>query len=231
MTALTAVSAGSADTPTTSLIDSLTIAETRFTVAWAIGRAHLALKDICDFVGVAWRAQWRRIETTADRFNYHHMMTVGADGKQREMVCLPVAEVPRWLDGINPNKLAADVAERLGAFKTALFDSFIGQQIARLAAERDRAVYFAKKASFRVRFLSRMHMAVAAGADKGWSFAEIRAAGSTSWTVSRLSEAAHELVMLGEIAALPAGTPPFHPPAGASPQSDGMDQLSLFGEA
>lgn len=202
MTALSAASAELADTP--SLIDSLTIAKTQFTVAWTLGRAHLALKDIADFVGLSWPAQWRRIQTTSDRFNYCHMATVGADGKQREMICLPVAEVPRWLDGINPAKLAADVAARLAAFKAALFDAFIGQQIARLTAERDEARAWV--AAHRAEWLAqkRIRSKVLALMQDGLVFAAIwRAVGAPRHVVADTLRA---LAAMGFIVALPAGT-------------------------
>ncbi|MGV0999778.1 MAG: phage antirepressor N-terminal domain-containing protein [Fluviibacter sp.] len=52
----------------------------------------------------AWQSQHPKL---TDKFGSTVMiiMTVGEDGKDREMVCLPLRKIPAWLYSINPNKV------------------------------------------------------------------------------------------------------------------------------
>lgn len=109
-----------------------------FTVAWA-DRAHVVLKEIVEAIGASWSSQVQRIQKTESQFNYVDIDTVAEDGKVRTMICLPVSQLGLWLDGINPNKLSDEVRTRLEALKVAFFDTFIGQTVRQLTAERDEA--------------------------------------------------------------------------------------------
>ena len=41
------------------------------------------------------------------------MVMVGADGKQREMVCLPAEQIPDWINSINANKVGEEKRQAL----------------------------------------------------------------------------------------------------------------------
>ncbi len=67
----------------------------------------VAIKPLCAALRIDWMNQYRKI--TGDvRFNYSDITMVGADGKHREMICLPAAQVPMWINSINSNKVAEE---------------------------------------------------------------------------------------------------------------------------
>lgn len=88
------------------------------------------IRPICDALGVDFSGQRRRIMSdpilgpTVDEKS-----TVGGDGKQRDMVCLPFEFVFGWLFTINPDKVKPEAAESVIRYKRecyhALFAHFV----------------------------------------------------------------------------------------------------------
>lgn len=73
------------------------------------GEPFVAMRRVVENLGLAWQSQLVKLRDQADRFNCHDIVTVGADGKPREMLAMPVAKLPLWLATINPNKIADPV--------------------------------------------------------------------------------------------------------------------------
>lgn len=67
----------------------------------------VAIKPLCAALKLSWGGQFERIQGDP-RFNYSDIRMVGADGKQREMICLPAEQVPMWINSINSNKVAEE---------------------------------------------------------------------------------------------------------------------------
>lgn len=63
------------------------------------------MRPIVEGMALAWQAQHRKLDAEPSRFNYHHMVTVGSDGRQREMGCIPLRRYPLWLATINTAKI------------------------------------------------------------------------------------------------------------------------------
>lgn len=73
------------------------------------GRILVVMKPICDALCLDWQAQHKLI--TADpvlNSTISVTETVGADGKSREMVCLPLDYLNGWLFKINANRYKGD---------------------------------------------------------------------------------------------------------------------------
>lgn len=88
----------------------------------------VALKPICEAIGIDWPRQYTKIQNDP-RFNCCHITTVGADGKNREMMCLPLDQINGWLFNINSNRVKSDCRETLLIFQRecqeALFRHFM----------------------------------------------------------------------------------------------------------
>lgn len=80
------------------------------------GTRMVALRPVCENIGIAEFSQRRKIQEDP-RFSWHHMMSAGADGKAYKMFCLPVSQLNGWLYGINANKVAPEVRDRLLAYQ------------------------------------------------------------------------------------------------------------------
>lgn len=76
------------------------------------------LRPICDALGIAWQVQQRKVQshpTFAPTVTM--VVTVGADGKLREMTAMPADMVMGWLMTIHPDKVAPRLRETLIAFQ------------------------------------------------------------------------------------------------------------------
>ena len=64
------------------------------------------IRPICEALGIAYPTQFQKIQEDEDLSSTITLrVTVGADGKQREMACLPVEFVFGWLFTINPKNV------------------------------------------------------------------------------------------------------------------------------
>lgn len=72
----------------------------------------VAMKPVVENMGLAWQTQHRKM---LEKFGatITIMVTVGEDGKNREMVCLPLRKLPAWLYSINPRKVAPELREKI----------------------------------------------------------------------------------------------------------------------
>jgi hypothetical protein len=71
----------------------------------ADGTRYVAMRRIVENLDMDWATQLRKLEGQPAKFNCGHMPTVGADGRVREMLAMPVNKLPLWLATINPNKI------------------------------------------------------------------------------------------------------------------------------
>ena len=93
------------------------------------GEKRVAVRTICDALGVSYQAQIDKLKSDP-KWNSTVMLsiTVGADGKQREMVTIPVKKVFGWLYSINANNVKEESREALLRYQEecndALFNYF-----------------------------------------------------------------------------------------------------------
>lgn len=76
----------------------------------------IAIKPICEMIGIAANKQLLRLQTDP-KFSCNHMVSTGSDGKQYQMVCLPISQLALWLCSINSNKTKAEVRQTLLEFQ------------------------------------------------------------------------------------------------------------------
>jgi len=74
------------------------------------GIKYVAVKPICENLGLAWAAQFVKIkENQILNGSVSIIEIVAEDGKNREMVCLPIDMINGWLFTINPNKVSEEI--------------------------------------------------------------------------------------------------------------------------
>lgn len=224
---------------TRDLIDTVAFRGETLTLVWRAAEPYVAIRPICDRLGLDPKSQRRKLLDPASVFNWGHMTpvgqpeeavstpvpappriimmaTTGADGKQREMVCLHAAFVGLWLSGITAAKVKPDIREALVAYQVecalVIFEHvkvrLLGErQAASEALVRLRADLIARKPLWvRLRDLAAL----------GWDFERIwRAVGRPRHIVAG---GLADLVRLGVLERAPQGAP-----APAAPQ------LELFG--
>lgn len=73
---------------------------------------YLAIRQICTYLGIGSHAQYKSIRANALLAPLCLMVKVkAADGKRRNMLCLPIDGVLMWLCTINPAKVKAESVE------------------------------------------------------------------------------------------------------------------------
>lgn len=74
------------------------------------GQPYTAMRPIVEGMGLAWQAQFEKLK---QRFNsvIMEIMTTGKDGKQYQMLCLPLKKLFGWLMTISPNKVKPELRD------------------------------------------------------------------------------------------------------------------------
>lgn len=75
------------------------------------GEIYTALKPICENIGIAFNGQWERLNRTPWA-TVRMIRTVGADGKQRDMLAVTRKTLTMWLATIDTNRLSDEQARR-----------------------------------------------------------------------------------------------------------------------
>ena len=85
------------------------------------GVAYVAMREIVEGIGLDWKVQHRKLTSHYQKFSGGHITTTGKDGKKYEMLCMPIKKLNGWLFSINPNKVRADLKERLENYQEECF--------------------------------------------------------------------------------------------------------------
>ena len=83
---------------------------------------RVAVKPICDHLGLAWQTQHRKIME-------HHVLSEGitimvipSAGGPQKMVTLPLSMLPGWLMTISPGRVAPEIRDTITAYQREAFD-------------------------------------------------------------------------------------------------------------
>lgn len=86
------------------------------------GELYVPLRPLTDFLGLNFSSQRQRVQR--DRVltsNTRAILMTGADGKQREMLCLPLDMLPGYLFGINTTRVRHELMEKLDRYRAECF--------------------------------------------------------------------------------------------------------------
>lgn len=75
------------------------------------GEIHVAMKDVCDGIGIEWARQHKKIAAHPMLGPASYLCTtqVPGDNQQREILTLPIQYLNGWLMTINPNKVKESI--------------------------------------------------------------------------------------------------------------------------
>lgn len=84
---------------------------------------YVAMKPICENIGLDWSAQYQKIKRNAVLNSRIVMTTIrGEDGKPRENLCLPLSFLNGWLFGVDANRVKSEIRERLIQYQAECFE-------------------------------------------------------------------------------------------------------------
>lgn len=86
------------------------------------GTPFVAMKPIVENMGISWQGQHAKL---TEKFGsvIKIILTTGGDGKQYEMICLPLRKITAWLYSINPNKASPELHEKIGRYQAECDDA------------------------------------------------------------------------------------------------------------
>ncbi len=86
------------------------------------GTPFVAMKAIVENMGLRWNGQHAKL-TEKFGSTVQIIWTVAEDGKNREMVCLPLRKLPAWLYSVNPNKVAPELRDKIIQYQAECDDA------------------------------------------------------------------------------------------------------------
>ena len=101
----------------------------------------IAIRPICEALGIDAKVQRQKIQEDEDLSSVGVLSTsTGADGKQYEMLCLPVRYIFGWLFTINPKNVKPEAQEAVRVYRRSCYDAlyhhFFGTQRRQLEQNR-----------------------------------------------------------------------------------------------
>lgn len=93
-------------------------------VRLATGEVFVAVRSICDNLGVAWSPQRRRILRDPVLADEMHpvTLTVMGTGQKVDTLCLPLKYVPGFLFGMNADRVKPEIRDRLIRYQRECYD-------------------------------------------------------------------------------------------------------------
>lgn len=105
----------------------------------------VAIKPVCEILGVAYPPQFTKLkEHPVFGSTITLSVTVGADGKEREMACIPLRYFPSWLFSINPDNVKEEIREHLVEYQLKCNDILYDYFFSRVDFSRKKEVAVTK---------------------------------------------------------------------------------------
>lgn len=109
-------------------------------------KPYVAMKPICENIGLDWVSQHKRIQRNHIFNSTMVIMTnVAQDGKNREMLCLPLGFLNGWLMGVNVNKVKPEIKETLVKYQLECYDVLYKHFMPKPVKQIDLKDYVSKK--------------------------------------------------------------------------------------
>lgn len=78
---------------------------------------YTSMKPIIENMGLDWGTQFRKLSGCKERWSIVIMTMVASDGKERDVLCMPVRKLPAFLNTINPKKVRPELRERIELYQ------------------------------------------------------------------------------------------------------------------
>jgi len=78
---------------------------------------YLPVRPICTALGVSWTTQYRKIKSDDVLLESTRTLRLQTRGGSQNLVCMDVEAIPMWLAAIEPNRVRADLRDKLRAYK------------------------------------------------------------------------------------------------------------------
>jgi anti-repressor protein len=89
------------------------------------GKPYVAMRQIVEGMTLAWPPQFKKLTDEPDRWGTVTMMVTvqSADGKERDMVCIPLKKLTGWLMTLQPSRMDEAVAAKVLTYQNECDDA------------------------------------------------------------------------------------------------------------
>ncbi len=89
------------------------------------GEPYVGMKSIVEGMGLDWASQYKKLITPEyeRKFNCCVITMVAKDGKNRDVLAIPLKKLNGWLFSINPNKVRTDLKEVIELYQEESFEA------------------------------------------------------------------------------------------------------------
>lgn len=81
----------------------------------------VAMRPVVEGLGLSWPRQSQKLQGNKEKFKCCHMATVAEDGKNREILVIPLRKLNGWLFSVNPMKVKREIREKLIHYQEECF--------------------------------------------------------------------------------------------------------------
>ena len=104
-------------------------------------KPYVAIKPICENIGLDWEAQRQRIKRNEILNSTAFMIKVVAkDGKNREVLCLPLGYLNGWLAGIELSRVNPEIKPILKQYQLECFDVLYNHFMPKVAQQHPNTI-------------------------------------------------------------------------------------------
>ncbi|CAI1110476.1 phage antirepressor N-terminal domain-containing protein [Serratia quinivorans] len=82
----------------------------------------VAMRPLVENIGIDWAGQQKKLSNQKNKFSCRHISTTGSDGKQYQMLCIPLRKLNGWLFSVNPEKVRPEIKDNLIAYQEECFE-------------------------------------------------------------------------------------------------------------
>ncbi|QXR26640.1 phage antirepressor N-terminal domain-containing protein [Acinetobacter junii] len=109
-------------------------------------KPFVAMKQICENIGLQWEAQLKRIKRNHVLNSSMSIMDmVAQDGRIREVICLPFSMLNGWLMGVDANKVRLEIKDTLIKYQLECYDVLYNHFMPKPQKQIDMALYVSKE--------------------------------------------------------------------------------------
>lgn len=86
------------------------------------GDVLVAVKPICESLGLAWNGQHKRLTTTAVLAKGISVMEIPSPGGPQKTVCLPLKLLPGWLFGVDAKRVRPEIRAKIERYQAECYE-------------------------------------------------------------------------------------------------------------
>lgn len=108
-------------------------------------KPYVAMKPICENIGLQWEAQLRRIKRNHVLSKGMTIMDIPSNGGIQQYVCLPLGLLNGWLMGVDISKVKLEIKDTLIKYQLECFDVLYKHFMPKPQKQIDMALYVTKE--------------------------------------------------------------------------------------